>query len=904
MSKVETVYLIHHSHTDVGYTHDQPIVWDLHERFIDEAVRLADQYAGLNSDGAFRWTVENTEVLYEWLLHAPPGQVERFTRLERAGRIEVTGMFANITPLLDTDQLVESLQLAGRLRQEYGFSITHAMNCDVNGEAWALVDALLDAGIEGFSMAINTHFGGAPLDRPNVFWWQGPSGRKILAYNGWPYDAGWRYGIGREVKMLEEWWPRIERRLDQIQYPLPVLMVQSFHPFGDNGPAFEGFTRFIDEWNASGRHPHLVLATPRMWWDAVKPFADQLPTYSGDWTDFWNFGAISSARETATNRASRARLRAADAIAAALLGHASPLSTAHTARTHARYREEAWKSLILYDEHTWGADLSLRAPESEDTLSQWYHKAGLAYQARSLSLMMQRDALADFSRHIPRQPAGDSAEDTRLLLFNPLPWSRRMAGEVPHHVASPRGRPEDATSGRHSQDRVWSTDLWVEAAQTPSGEGRETRLGVPPVEVPGYGYLLLKRADLVELKPQEWSEESVVENHRHRLTFNTRTGGVTSWFDRQLNHEWVDTSSGYPLNGYVHEEVADRDFPWARQLMFHMKWQSEQVERDRGWKAWRAQRAQPFEVLQHRVYHTPFGKRVVQLLRAPGMVGPLAQSTFIPDGEEYIEFESWWIMGQDVHPEGTYLAFPFDIAGANAHIDLGGQAMLAGRDQIPGVCYDYYTAQQWVDLSNQDLGVTVALPDNPMVQFGDFHFGHNQHDFHLERALLLGWVTNTYWETNFRAHQPGGVHACYRVIPHAGGFDPAFSWRVGMEAAYSQPLLQHMGEPAEAPAFGTEAGLPGGALLRLPEAFDPHAPVCTLHLKPSRNAQALTIRLYNAGTQEQVAHVGSGLLRITSAHWCDLMENPLAPIQVTDGALEVILPPGRVNTLSVSLALA
>ena len=125
-----------------------------------------------------------------------------------------------------------------------------------------------------------------------------------------------------------------------------------------------------------------------------------------------------------------------------------------------------------------------------------------------------------------------------------------------------------------------------------------------------------------------------------------------------------------------------------------------------------------------------------------------------------------------------------------------------------------------------------------------------------------------------------------------------------MEAAYSQPLLQHMGEPAEAPAFGTEAGLPGGALLRLPEAFDPHASVCTLHLKPSRNAQALTIRLYNAGTQEQVAHVGSGLLRITSAHWCDLMENPLAPIQVTDGALEVILPPGRVNTLSVSLALA
>ena len=74
------------------------------------------------------------------------------------------------------------------------------MNCDVNGENWSLVDLLLDVGIEGFTMAINTHFGGAPLHRPDVFWWQGPSGRKILAYNGWPYDTGWRFGIGNRAR--------------------------------------------------------------------------------------------------------------------------------------------------------------------------------------------------------------------------------------------------------------------------------------------------------------------------------------------------------------------------------------------------------------------------------------------------------------------------------------------------------------------------------------------------------------------------------------------------------------------------------------------------------------------------------------------------------------------------------
>ncbi|MCL5998139.1 MAG: hypothetical protein M1546_19115, partial [Chloroflexi bacterium] len=348
---------------------------------------------------------------------------------------------------------------------------------------------------------------------------------------------------------------------------------------------------------------------------------------------------------------------------------------AHTARTFARYRENAWKALNLYDEHTWGADLSLRAPDSEDTASQWYFKANYAYEARSLSLMLQRDALADFSHFVPHQNADD------VLLFNPLPWPRCISGEVPYHVANPRGLPADATSGRHSQDRVWSTDLWVEAAQTAAGtlnDAHAARLAVPPVEVPGYGFTLLKRADLVELKPQEWSERAVVENKHYRLAFDVTKGGVISWHDKQLAHEWVDSSAGYPLNGFCFEQVADHDFPWPRWLMFHMQWDSDQVERARGWKAWRAERAQPHDVLKHRVYNTPFGQRIIQVLKAPGIAGPLTQSVFLPNDEAYVEFESWWVMGQEVHPEGTYVVFPFNSTGRRrAH--RSGRASHAGR---------------------------------------------------------------------------------------------------------------------------------------------------------------------------------------------------------------------------------
>src|SRR6185369_10867688 len=163
--------------------------------------------------------------------------------------------------------------------------------------------------------------------------------------------------------------------------------------------------------------------------------------------DYWNFGSVSSAREQSINRASRVRLRSADALYAVV--KALP-ETDHqwSQQSFDRYRADAWKALHLWDEHTWGADISIRNPSSEDTLAQWNHKANYAYTARSLSLLLQRDALADFAQQVARQNADD------LLVFNPLPWERVISGDVSHYSTSPRGISSDTTAGRQHQDRA------------------------------------------------------------------------------------------------------------------------------------------------------------------------------------------------------------------------------------------------------------------------------------------------------------------------------------------------------------------------------------------------------------------------------------------------------------------
>ncbi|MCS7220843.1 MAG: hypothetical protein RML36_13910 [Anaerolineae bacterium] len=890
MSHIETLFLIHHSHTDVGYTHDQPIVFDLHERFIRQALELAERDADKESDGAFRWTVENTYVLSRWLAHASAAEIERFQALERAGRIEVTAMFANLTPLLDTDELIESLQLVGRLRQDYGFTITSAMNCDVNGENWTLVDLLLDIGIWGFTMAINTHFGGAPFQRPNVFRWQGPSGRSILAYNGWPYDQGWRFGIGRSFEEFEQiWWPRVLRRMEEIGYPLPVVMVQSFHPFGDNGPAFAGFSEWIERWNAEGKAPRIRLATPRQWWEAVKPYMDQLPLYRGDWTDYWNFGCASSAREQAINRQSRARLRAADALAAAVLAASGKAADPWLLRSFSRYRQEAWDQLLLWDEHTWGADISVSRPDAEDTAAQWSHKAHFAYQARSLSLLLQRDALAALARQVQRAAPDD------LLIVNPLPWERIVSGDISNWVLSPRGQPEDSTAGRHTQDRQpVPRRFHALLGSTEAQELNLERTALPPISVPGYGYTVVPRARLVTYRLADHvSEDAVVETDRHRLVFDMERGGILSWLDKALGHEWVDAESGYRFNSFIHEEVANHRHPWPRHLLFHMEWESAEVERPSGWRrGWRARRRTPTDLLGHQVFRTPLGIRVVQILEAPGIVGPLVQETFLPAYAPWVEFRAHWHMSLTDHPESTYLAYPFRLSGATVRLDLGPQAMRPEADQLPGVCRDYFTVQNWVDFHNGEVGITIATPENPMVQLGDFSFGRYRASFALSRPLFLGWVTNNYWETNFRAHQPGLVTARYRVLPYVGPFDEGRAHRFGWEALYDQPLAQHLGEPTAGTPWPTS-----GSLLRLPQP-----PVMVLSLRPVADG-GIAVRLLNASDIPQRAEIGSALLHIVDATLCDLFDQPSGgEATLHDGTVVVEMDPRQIVVLKLQVA--
>ena len=880
---IEAIYLVHHSHTDIGYTHDQPVVWDLHRRFVDAAIDLCERHADSDADHAFRWTVETTAQLLHWLESASDRQIARFVDLVRGGRIEVTAMLLNITPLYDTDQLVESLAPVRRIRQELGIPVRYAMNSDVNGQNWPLVDVLLDADIAGFTMATNIHMGGSPLAWPNAFHWEGPSGRRILAWNGWDYAFARDAGVDADLERLRSvWWPRIEGWLREREYPLPVLLLQLYDAFGDNGTASSRLSAFVREWNERVGAPRLRIALPTEWWELVRAHGDHLPTYRGDWTDFWNFGCGSSAREVAVNRASRVRLRAADAAEAALVGLGG--ETEPTRRAAPGTRARAWWALHLFDEHTWGADCSVLRPDDEDTASQWYHKAAYAYTARSLAKLLARDAIAELARRVDRRT------DDAVLLFNPLPWPRTVAGPIGEAVTTTvRGRPEDPTAPRHWADREAPRPKGLDFGN-PETWG-ERFLIMAPTEVPAFGYAVVPRAHLRRSEATV-GDAATVETAYHRVTFDLKRGGIASWYSKTLDRELVDGSARWPLNGWVREapEVPEH----LRQIPRRTMWLrgERRLTLERGWQpGWPALREGPRRLLDHRVEHRADGAVVTQRLELPSG-HELVQQTYLPSHAEWIECTSTWRMGIETDPEATYIAFPLAVPEATARIDLGGQSMRVDADQLPRACRDYYTVQGWVDFSNAEFGVTVACPDAPMVQIGDFTFAANRETVVLSRSMLLGWVTNNYWETNFRAHQPGAVSARYRLVPHAGPFDEAAAHRFGAEAA-TPPLAHHLEEPvAPGPALPR-----AGTFLRLPEP-----PVLTLHIWPDDDG--LCLRLLNASDAPIIARVASDVLRITAASRCDLFGSPRESVQVKDGVVAVMIDPRRIAVLRLAVARA
>jgi alpha-mannosidase len=435
------VYILMHSHTDIGYTDIQPNIEKKQAHNVVQALELIRQTKDYPVGARFKWNLEVMWAADQFFRIATPEQVREFEQAVHDGNIGVDALYGNLlTGLCRSEEMMRQISFGTDLGRRCGVTVDSMMISDVPGLTWGLVPALAQHGVKYISAGPNAsrtmagdRIGYVRVQyENNPFYWESPSGKERALY--WGSQGG--YSFGHHFSSLTEGLPFLLQRLDEQGYAYDIVQLRWTK--GDNGPPDVGVMPAVRDWNKKYTYPKLIIATTSEAFHAFEQkYSSQLPTHRGDMTPYWEDGAPSSARETALNRHSADRLVQAETIWALRSPGKFPAD---------RFAV-AWKNAALYSEHTWGAHNSISQPDLPFVKTQWKYKQGYALDADKESRALLEQALggtvsattsavdvfntASWPRTdlvtLPKETKGDLVKDER---GQPVPSQRLSTGEL------------------------------------------------------------------------------------------------------------------------------------------------------------------------------------------------------------------------------------------------------------------------------------------------------------------------------------------------------------------------------------------------------------------------------------------------------------------------------------------
>ena len=824
--RLKEIWLLPHSHVDIGYTHRQDDVINIQIGNLEKGMELA-RASATNAPGMrFKWNPEAVWSLDHFLARATPEKRAAFLAAVRQGEVGVDGLYGNLlTGLCRPEELAQGLGFGARLSTLTGVPVESASICDVPGYTWGTVSMMGQAGVKYFAIGPNfgDRVGTIHLWDNQPFYWKSPSAREKLLC--WVVDNYHFFG-NLEDNALEQ-----IGRLEKSAFPFDTtfLFWVGLWPGGgvDNAPPDELTVEKVVAWNKKYAAPRIVIGlTGEFFREFEKKHGAHLPQFSGDLTPYWEDGAGSTSRETGMNRGSADRLAQADFLWTLL---------APRARPGARF-DEAWKNVLLYTEHTWGAWCSISKPDDAFTLDQWRVKGQFARDADRQSRELLRDALAT------RAPAS-AAATTFIDVYNTTQWPRTDLVTVPEelkfggeHVrvvdSAGREMPSQlihSSAGREMTPELTHPGVWVFLAK----------------DVPPFGVKRFRVAAGTAARKGAASVSNLtLIASQLRVTINPRTGAIQSLQKTGLKAELVDAKAPVGLNDYRYVLGADAQ---------GAKGDSEPVTRvlDNG----------------------PLVACVQILSSAPGCSN-LIREVRVVDGLDRVELTDQ-VNRQSVRvKDGVHFGFGFNVPRGQIRMETPWAVVRPNLDQLPGSCRNWFTVQRWVDISNPDYGVLWAPLDAPLMEIGGLTanlLGSVAFKDWMTNAIdsqtVYSWAQNNHWHTNYKIDQPGITTFRYMLRPHRGGYAAGNAARFGLET--TRPLLAVPANPAR-PAPGS-----------LFQVSNPEVLVETV--KMSADGRAYIVRLFGVSGKDARVKLAWNV-PLKGVWLSDLTEQPLRRIP---GAIDV-----------------
>jgi alpha-mannosidase len=785
-----TIYLLPHSHNDIGYTDIQTNVLKKQVKNIYDALDLIKKTASYPPETRFKWNVEVAWGLETFLNEASEAKRAEFLDDVKQGSISVEGLYLNmLTGLMRPEEFYRLTGFTRSLIEKYGINVTSAMISDVPAMTWNMIPTLTEAGIKYFSAGPNGYYTGGDrtgftnsewADRP--FYWVSPSGTEKLLYwmTGFGYGSFFanlssananRLGFMRSVSRYFEW-------LDQISYPYD--MIQMRHTVnGDNGTVDPDLPKYAASWNEKYVSPKIVVSTtPALFSEFEKRYGNVLPVYSGDFTPYWEDGAASSAYELGLTRNASESLVQTEALSAML----------NPAKYNDKKLYDAWKSVLLFNEHTWGAFNSTTEPDSPFVLKQWEIKKSFATTAAMMADELRSTVLA---------PAQGQKGESAFEVLNTNSWERTDLVILPKSESGAGDLVKDEKGAEVPSQRLSNGDLAFLAS------------GVPPLGARRFAV----HSGMPSFKSHLRIEGSSILDDNLEVVLDSQTGAIRHLKTLLPAIECVDTTKGSGLNEYLYVPGIDpKEATKNGKVTVTVK--------DRG----------------------PLVASVVITSAAPGCK-KLTREVRVISGMERVDLINTIDKAMVRANEAVHFGFPFSMSDPVTRIDLGYGVFKPEADQLSGSCKDYFSAQRWVDVSNQQYGVTLTVLEAPLVEVGELHselpspHNVNWRKHQGSSAWIGSYVMNNYWYTNYKADQEGISSYHYSIQPH-GLFNQTKAMRLGVER--SQPLVVRQvtaSTPTPAPLFTVTP-----------------ANVSVTYVKPLGNTGYL-VRLFNAGGAPETARL-------------------------------------------------
>lgn len=707
-----TIHLLHHSHVDIGYTHVQDEVKQIQWNNLESAIKLAEETAGFPEGSRFKW---NSEVMWPVETYLREQNAEKVKIMKKAiseGWIDLDGIYANtLTELCSTEELVRLTADARRISRECGVKLQSAMISDIPGWSWGIVPVLAKSGIKYLSLGTNTFDRiGSTIkewgDRP--FYWVSPSGEeKILC---WIHEKG--YSMFHTGLKYDE----LKYRLDEGKifgymndlynnnYPYEIITLR-YNIGSDNGPADLTLSKAVKEWNEKYVTPKIRITTvSESFSEFEQKYGDRIPSVTGAFTGYWEDGAASSALETAINRKAALDINTASALM--VMNNNSGFIPDKIA--------EAWRSVLLFDEHTWGSWNSISDPENPFTLSQWANKKQFAIDARSQSHELIKNALA--------QKNNNPAEQVKKIeIINTHSWNITDMVTIP----------KEMNIGTRLKDR---TGRIIPSQKLSTGEVVFIAENIPAF---GSKIFTLEKEEIRGLPVNKTAD--ILENGNFILKVNPENGSIESLILKKRNTELVDKSKLPGLNSYFY--VSGR---LPSNLSSPEKCSSVVIEN---------------------------GPVTSVIKVSTAAIGSKSITNYyqLINGLDKVVIRSEIDKEKIYTPEGVHLGFPFNVPSGVMHLDLGYGIYRPEADQLKAACRNYFTPEKWVDISNQNYGITMVTNDAPLFEIGEITTDGNAFGWLSSvkpSQTIYSYVMNNYWGTNYKATQDGIVSFRYSIHPH------------------------------------------------------------------------------------------------------------------------------------------